>query len=132
MLNNPYFDGAASIAIGVLLVGMSVFMLREARGLLVGEGASPEVLRELEALAGQDAAVSKLRAPLTMYLGPADAILALDIAFQDHLTAVEIEQAVERLQTAIKGKYPEFQRIFIEAASLNGQQRQKAAPLASG
>ena len=131
-LNNLYFDGAASMAIGALLVGMSIFMLREARGLLVGEGASPEVLRGLEALASQDAAVTKLRAPLTMYLGPADAILALDIAFHDHLTAVEIEQAVERLQTAIKGKYPEFKRVFIEASSLNGQQRQKASPLTPG
>lgn len=131
-LNNLYLDGAASMAIGALLVGMSVFMLREARGLLVGEGASPEVLQGLEALAGQDAAVTKLRTPLTMYLGPADAILALDIAFHDHLTAVEIEQAVERLQTAIKAKYPEFQRVFIEASSLNGHQRQKAPTPAPG
>ncbi len=131
LLNNPYLDGAASVAIGFLLIGMSVFMLREARGLLVGEGASPEVLQGLETLAGHDAAVAKLRAPLTMYLGPDDAILALDIAFHDHLTAVEIEQAVERLQTAIKAKYPEFNRIFIEASSLNGQKRQKAAAPAS-
>ena len=120
--NNLYLDGAASMAIGALLVGMAVFMLREARGLLLGEGASPAVLAQLEALARQDSAVSQLRAPLTMYLGPTDAILALDVAFQDHLTAVEVEQAVERLQIAIKGKFPEFQRIFIEASSLTGHQ----------
>ena len=118
LLNNTYLDGAASVAIGFLLISMSVFMLREARGLLVGEGARPEVLRGLEALIRQDAAVTKLRAPLTMYLGPTDAILALDVAFYDHLTAVEVEESVQRLQTAIKAKYPEFRQIFIEASAL--------------
>ena len=37
-------------AIGALLAG-TVFMLREAKGLQVGEGASPDVLRDLETLA---------------------------------------------------------------------------------
>ena len=120
LLDNLYFDGAASMAIGALLVGMAVFMLTEAKGLLVGEGASPDVLRRLETLARQDAAVSELRAPLTMYLGPTDAILALDIAFHDHLTAVQVEEAVQRLQTSIKAQHPEFNRIFIEASSLAG------------
>jgi cation diffusion facilitator family transporter len=130
LLNNLYFDGAASMAIGALLVGMAIFMLKEAKGLLVGEGASAEVLRELETLARQDAAVEHLNAPLTMYLGPADGILALDIAFQDHLSAVEVEQAVERLQTAIKAKYPEFRQIFIEASSLTGHTGQAATTAA--
>ena len=118
LLNNLYFDGGASMAIGALLVGMAVFMLREAKGLLLGEGASPKVLRGIEALARQDAGVVRLRPPLTMYLGPADAILALDVAFHDHLTAVEVEEVVQRLQTAIKARYPEFRQIFIEASSL--------------
>ena len=120
LLNNLYFDGGASMAIGALLVGMAVFMLREAKGLLLGEGASPNVLRGIEALARQDAGVVRLRPPLTMYLGPADAILALDVAFHNHLTAVEVEEAVQRLQTAIKARYPEFRQIFIEASSLTG------------
>ena len=127
LLNNLYFDGAASMTIGALLVGMAVFMLREAKGLLVGEGASADVLRELETLARADAGVVRLRAPLTMYLGPADAILALDIDFHDHLTAVEAEESVQRLQTAIKAKYPEFRQIFIEASSLKGHPATAAA-----
>ena len=120
LLNNLYLDGAASMSIGALLVGMAVFMLKESKGLLVGEGASPEVLRSLEAMARQDAAVSQVRAPLTMYLGPADGILALDINFHDHLSATEVEEAIQRVQMAVKAKYPEFRKVFIEASSLTG------------
>lgn len=132
LLNNLYFDGGASMLIGLLLVGMAVFMLGEAKGLLVGEGADETVLRGLEALARQDAAVERLRPPLTMYLGPTDAVLALDISFRDQLTAVEVEKAVERLQTAIKAKYPDFKRIFIEASALTNHGAGSAQPTAIG
>ncbi|OGX86399.1 cation diffusion facilitator family transporter [Hymenobacter glacialis] len=130
LLNNLYFDGGASMLIGLLLVGMAVFMLNEAKGLLVGEGADESVLRDLETLARQDAAVEQLRTPLTMFLGPSDAVLALDISFRDQLTAVEVEEAVERLQTAIKAKYPVFQRIFIEASALTHHGAGSALPAA--
>ncbi|QJX46504.1 cation transporter [Hymenobacter taeanensis] len=117
LLNNLYLDGAASMAIGALLVGMAVFMLREAKGLLIGEGADAAVLQDLATLAHQDPAVLSMRDPLTMYLGPQDAVLALDIEFHDHLSAVEVEQAIHRLQNSIQAKHPLFRRIFIEAAA---------------
>ncbi len=50
-------------------------------------------------------------------------MLALDVDFHDHLSAIEVEQAVSRLQDAVRVKYPEFKRIFIEAKSIDGKQR---------
>ena len=125
LLDNLYLDGAASMLIGALLVGMAVFMLREAKGLLVGEGAQEAVVRDLESLARQDPAVEHLRAPLTMYLGPQDALLTLEVDFRSSLTADEVEQAVERLQTAIQARHPDFKRIFIEARSVSGTRRKR-------
>lgn len=118
LLNNPYLDGAASMAIGALLVGMAVFMLTEAKGLLIGEGVSEAVLTDLQVIGRQQPGVTNLRPPLTMYLGPADVILALDVEFKDQLSADEVETAIDQLQDAIRVKYPEFQRIFIEAKSI--------------
>ncbi|NVO32623.1 cation diffusion facilitator family transporter [Hymenobacter lapidiphilus] len=118
LLNNPYLDGAASMAIGALLVGMAVFMLKEAKGLLIGEGVSEAVLTDLQAIGRQQPGVENLRPPLTMYLGPADVILALDVEFKDQLSAEEVETAIDQMQNTIRAKYPEFQRIFIEAKSI--------------
>ncbi len=117
LLNNLYLDGAASMAIGALLVGMAVFMLREAKGLLIGEGADAGLLRDISELTRLDAAVQAVAPPLTMYLGPQDALLALDVAFEEHLTAQEVEQAINRLQAAIRAKHPLFRRILIEPDS---------------
>jgi cation diffusion facilitator family transporter len=123
LFGNPYFDGGASLAIGVLLIGMAVFMLKETRGLLVGEGVDAATLASLQALATADPAVRSLRPPLSMYLGPVDAFLALDVRFQQDLSAQQVEDAVGRLEKAIRAKHPEFKRIFVEAESFAPEQR---------
>ncbi|PJJ53069.1 cation diffusion facilitator family transporter [Hymenobacter chitinivorans] len=114
LLQNLYLDGAASMTIGLLLICMAVFMLREAKGLLVGEGVDAPTLARLSALAAADPAVAQVRNPLSMYLGPTDAFLALDVEFRRELSVVEVEQAVDRLQDAVRATHPEFRRIFIE------------------
>jgi len=118
-LNNPYLDGAASILIGIMLVGVAIFLIYKTKGLLVGEGVDDATIDSLEQLARQDAAVEQVRRPLTLHLGPQDVVLALDIDFHDNLSAAEVEQAIERLQDSIKAQHPEFKRIFIEAKSIS-------------
>lgn len=120
-LHNPYLDGAASIAIGILLMGVAVFLVSRTRSLLVGVGVDDDILAELAEIAGAQPGVERIRPPLTMYLGPADVILALDVDFADNLTALQVEQTIEALQNAIRARYPEFGRIFIEAKAITGR-----------
>ncbi|QNE41021.1 MULTISPECIES: cation diffusion facilitator family transporter [Hymenobacter] len=122
-LNNPYLDGAASICIGLLLVCVAIFLIRETKGLLIGEGVDRDTLNDLLQIARQRDTVDQVRPPLTSYLGPEDVILALDVQFRRDLNAVEIEQAIDDLQDDIREKYPEFKRIFIEAKSLGQKHR---------
>jgi cation diffusion facilitator family transporter len=44
MTGDPRFDGIASIAIGLLLGVVAIFLAREAKGLLIGEAADPELI----------------------------------------------------------------------------------------
>ena len=128
-LNNPYLDGAASIAIGALLVCVAVFLIYKTKGLLVGVGADDETLLDLERIVQAQPTVQHMRAPLTMYLGPADVILALDIEFENRLSADEVEHAVRALQNAIRAEHPEFKRIFIEAKAIGEKERVGSATL---
>ena len=118
LLHNPYFDGGASIAIGLLLMLVAVFLVGRTKGLLVGTGVDAVTLANLERIAREQPQVREIRSPLTMYLGPNDVILALDVDFADDLTSVQVAIAVERLQDAIRVEHPEVQRIFIEAKNL--------------
>ncbi|GAB3231761.1 cation diffusion facilitator family transporter [Hymenobacter seoulensis] len=128
LLKNPYLDGAASLCIGVLLVAVAIFLIYKTKGLLVGEGVDDETIFSLEAIAVSQRSVEQVRRPLTMYMGPQDVVLALDVEFHDHLSAVEVEQAVDQLQDAIRAKHPEFKRIFVEAKALTSKERGTKSP----
>lgn len=131
-LNNPYLDGAASLVIGVILALTAVFLARESKGLLIGEGADADVLRSIQALAQADAAVRNARRPLTMHLGPNEVFLALDVNFRRELSAAEVEVAVDRLERGIRQQHPDIKRIFIEAQSVSVERENKAAQEAAG
>ena len=118
LLRNPYLDGAASIGIGLLLVSVAIFLIYKTKGLLVGEGVEPEILLSVQQLAQAQPSVRAARPPLTMYLGPEDVVLALDVDFHDELSSAEVERAIEALQDSVRTAHPEFKRIFIEAKNL--------------
>ena len=121
LLHNPSFDGGASIVIGLLLMGVAVLLVSRTKALLIGEGVSEETTRLVQDLARRTPGVTTVRLPLTMYLAPDDVMLALDVEFDDHLTATQVEEAVVAVQKTIRASYPEFKRIFIEAKSLAGR-----------
>ncbi len=116
--NNPYFDGIASIIIGVLLTVVAVFLVVESKALLVGEGADPELVNSIHQLVETDEAVNSLAPPMTMHFGPHEILLALDVDFKDELGVGEAEVAINRLEQKIREMHPEVKRIFIEAHSL--------------
>jgi cation diffusion facilitator family transporter len=118
VFENPYFDGAASIAIGVILAVVAVFLAYESKGLLIGEGVDAETLASIRSIVGGDAAVAEVKKSLTMHFGPADVLLTLDVRFKSDVSAEEAATAVNRLEEQIRARHPQIKHIFIEAKSL--------------
>jgi divalent metal cation (Fe/Co/Zn/Cd) transporter len=114
----PILDGAASVVIGVLLAGVAVLLIREARGLLIGEGVSPETAAAIRAIALADPHVRNVSAPLSMYIGPEEVLLTLDVQFAPDCRADDIADAVKRIEREIRGRYPRIKRIYLEARKL--------------
>lgn len=83
----------------------------------MGEGIDAATRASLQAIAQAEPAVRSLRPPLSVYLGPTKALLALDMRFQQDLTAQQGEAAVGRLEKANRAKHPKLKRIFGEAES---------------
>ena len=83
-LNNPYFDGAASIVIGLILAVVAVVLAYESKGLLVGEAADPETLKDIRRLAEADPYVEGVNRALTTHFGP-ETILLLWICASEKL-----------------------------------------------
>lgn len=118
LLRNPYLDGIASIAIGLMLVLMSFFLAYETKGLLIGEGFERDTLRRLREMIGQDVGIAHISKLLTLFFGPDDVMLTVEVKFRDELTSKQIRASVARIKERLKSDYPEIKRIYFAAESV--------------
>lgn len=121
LFGNPYLDGTASIVIGIILAIVAIILARESRGLLVGEGADAATVQHLRSLVLADPAVDTVLKLLTLYFGPHEVLLNIEIQFHQDLSVDEFVQAIDRIESAIQNHYPDIRNIFIEAKSLTGR-----------
>lgn len=116
-LDMPRLDALASVLIGVLLAGVAVLLIRESRGLLVGEGIKPETARSIRDLVQREPAVRRVGPVLSMYIGAEEALIALDVGFDGATPASEVADTIRRIEQRVRERYPKLRRIYIEAVS---------------
>jgi cation diffusion facilitator family transporter len=112
-LGLPALDGVASVLIGLLLCGVAVLMVYESKGLLIGEGLDREALKSIAAMVDADTAVERVGHLHTMYLGPHEVLLTIELRFHGDITALEVRQAARRLRETIQSQHPDVKRIFF-------------------
>ncbi len=121
-LNNPYFDGGASILIGLLLVAVAVVLARESKSLLMGEGVDADTQQQLIRLAEADPAVQRVVRTATIYLGPQEITMVQDIVFRDDMTTSEISIAIQRIHRSIQAQFPAIKRPYTQPVALPGDE----------
>jgi cation diffusion facilitator family transporter len=114
LLNNPYIDGIASIMIGILLMLVAIFLVKQSRSLLMGESISAEELNKLVTLVQHNEKVCSVDARLSMYLGPEEVILLLKIEFENDLPSQTIVETIQSIRQNIQADYPYFKHIHFE------------------
>jgi cation diffusion facilitator family transporter len=110
---SPYLDGAASILIGLMLASIAAFLAYETKGLLIGEGYDRKTLRALRETIGDDQAIDRLDRLLTLFFGPDDVMLTVEVKFRDRLTTEDIRAAVKRIRQKIRKQHSEIKRIYF-------------------
>ena len=115
-------DGIASIIIGVILACVAMFMAFEIKHLIIGEAADAEtqrgIMAAIKAEQGEGKPIRAINEVRTMHLGPHDILVAASVDFGGNVSADEVEGATARIETAIKSKFPDVRRLFLEAQSV--------------
>lgn len=114
-LDMPVLDGVASVVIGVLLAGVAVLLIAQARGLLIGEGIRPETARAIRAIAMEQPSVEDVGHVLSMYIGADEALVIVDVNFKDDISTGEAGEAIAAIEHQVRARFPTIKRIFIEA-----------------
>jgi len=108
-------DGAASVAIGVLLVLVAIFLANETRSLLTGESASPRIVEAVREMLAADPRIDTVAEVLSMHLGPQEILLGVTLDFHDALTAGDIEDAADDFAVRIREIDARITRVFVRS-----------------
>jgi divalent metal cation (Fe/Co/Zn/Cd) transporter len=93
-------------------------MVYESYGLLIGEGVEKTTLEAIREIVRADQAVESCGRLLTVYLGPDEVLLTIEIRFRAENAAPDIRQAVARIKQAVQTRFARIRRIYFDADSL--------------
>ncbi len=120
VLHRPLLDGAASIAIGVLLGLIALVLARETKGLLIGEPARSELVSSICRMAREHAGVERSNGLFTVHLGPRQVLAALSVEFHDTLTVSQVESIVADLEDQVRTLHPEVVSVLVKPQKSEG------------
>lgn len=111
---SPVWDGAASIAIGGLLIAVAVRLGLDSREYLIGRAAGHTELQAIRADIERTPGVDKLLDLRTMYLGPEHLIVAARVAFGDDISADQAEDIADRIDRLLADRLPVVPHVFLD------------------
>jgi cation diffusion facilitator family transporter len=111
---SAFWDPAASILIGVLLIGVAVRMATDTGRLLVGAAALPEEREAIERVLEEHDAVEEVIELLTMVLGPNALLVAARIDIADGVDGDHLERAMSDLDDAVRKAVPDVTEVFLD------------------
>ena len=109
----PWADGAAAVAIGLLLVVLAGVVVAETHSLLTGEAALPSTVEAARLIFEEDPSVDTVCEVLSMQLGPDEILMAATLDFNDDMSAPQLEEAADALTKKLKAADPRITRVFL-------------------
>ena len=111
---NPVWDGVGSVIIGLILIGVALFVGVEVTSLLLNE-APPLALRAaLREVVAQDPSVAEVLNLIAVVIGSDRLMVALKIRFHEQASGQGLVEAINALEGRLKARFPQIQHLFVE------------------
>jgi cation diffusion facilitator family transporter len=114
LTGSAVWDGAASIAIGVLLAIVAVLLAHTTKGLLIGQQADVRMVRAIAARLAEQPEIDDVVDLLTMTTGTDMVLLCARVDFVDSISAGELERVCVRIDADLHAEFPDLDEIFIQ------------------
>jgi cation diffusion facilitator family transporter len=114
LTGSSVWDGAASIAIGLLLVVAAFALANTCKGLLIGQQADVRMVRAVHERIEAQPEVDDVVDLLTMMVGTGRILLCARVDFLDTFTVADLERATLRIGEDLQQEFPDLDEIFIQ------------------
>jgi cation diffusion facilitator family transporter len=122
-LGQPFYDGVASIAIGVLLAIVAAFLAHENKQLLIGENARPQLVASLERIATAESGIAHFNGLLTFQIAPRQVVVNMSLDFVPTLTAREVQETIERLERHVREEHQDIMLLLVKPQTPEAYQK---------
>jgi cation diffusion facilitator family transporter len=113
-LDNPAYDAAAAMLIGILLMGFALALAWENKRLILGESFAPDVETRLRGVISEHPGVVHIDGFRTMFIGPGKALVAADVSFDKTLVTGDIDEDIEQIKQKLRSADSRVKTIYIE------------------
>jgi cation diffusion facilitator family transporter len=117
LTGSAVWDGAASIAIGALLLAVTFVLARACEGLLIGRQADRRLIVQFVEFLETQEEILDVVDVLTMLIGTESVLLCTRVDFVDSFSAADLEKACVRVDAQLREKFPMLGEVFIQPAS---------------
>ena len=110
---NVFYDALGSMAIGVLLLIVAVFIGIEVKALLVGQSADPAVQQQIMRFLDTRDEIDEVMNLITIQHGD-DVVIALKARMKEKASATALIDAINRCERALREAFPQVRWLFFE------------------
>lgn len=111
---NGRYDAVGSMAIGLILILVAIFLSIEVKSLLMGESADETIMESLIEIIATHSEIEKLGRYITIQQGPGEVLMCMKIKCGPDLSALNLSKLINKLEEEIRAKSPEVKWIFVE------------------
>ncbi len=108
------YDAVGSLLIGLVLVGVAIFLSMEVKSLLIGESADPIITQTAQQIAIDHPHIKELINCITLQQGPGEVLACVKIKCEPHLTALNVSTLINEFEAALRAKCPDVKWIYVE------------------
>ncbi|KQR76226.1 cytochrome C551 [Burkholderia sp. Leaf177] len=110
---NPVYDAAGSIGVGVLLMVIAYLVAREVKSMIVGESASPEVRRAIDAHLRARPEIVRVLNLITLQWGK-QIVVAVQAEMVEYESGRAMVDAINLIEEDLQRAFPEARWVFFE------------------
>lgn len=114
LTGSALWDGAASVANGLLLLVVALMLIRSNLSLLIGQAAPQGIESGIRAVLLAQPEVEDVVELLTMMIGPGDILVAAKIDFRDEGSAGGVEIACDEVDRRLRDRFPAISQVFLD------------------
>jgi cation diffusion facilitator family transporter len=108
------YDAMGSLAIGVVLIAVAIFLTIKVKSLLIGESADVVINNLVQTEADKHPEILDLINCITIQQGPGEVLMCIKIKCRNDITALALSKVINDFEREIRTKAPEVKWIYIE------------------